>query len=105
MGRGKKFGAGLLAGFTAALLMTLFLLLLRYLFGVATPSELVGDRIAPLLGVDRFLELLDRFGGYNNLKQIGVTGHRGTTRSRRVRRFAVWLHRRAFANDKTGACW
>jgi len=52
--------------------MTLFLLLLRYLFGVATPSELVGDRIAPLLGVDRFLELLGLFGGYNNLKQIGV---------------------------------
>lgn len=72
MGRGKKLGAGLLAGFTGALLMTLVLVLLRYLFGVATPSELVGDRIAPLLGVDRFLELLGRFGGYNNLKQIGV---------------------------------
>lgn len=53
-------------------MMSLVLLLLRYLFGVATPSELVGDRIAPLLGVDRFLELLTRFGGYNNLKQIGV---------------------------------
>ncbi|MDQ3174934.1 MAG: molybdopterin-dependent oxidoreductase [Acidobacteriota bacterium] len=71
--RWKQRGAGLLAGLVAAILMTLALLLLRYLFGVATPSELVGDRIAPLLGVDRFLELLDRFGGYNNLKQIGVT--------------------------------
>ncbi|MGI8899195.1 MAG: molybdopterin-dependent oxidoreductase [Pyrinomonadaceae bacterium] len=68
----KTFGAGLLAGLVAAVLMTLALLLLRYLFGLATPSELVGDRIAPLLGVDRFLELLERFGGYNQLKQIGV---------------------------------
>lgn len=70
--RRKSLAIGLLAGLVAALLMTLVLLLLRYLFGVATPSELVGDRIAPLMGVDRFLELLDRFGGYNQLKQIGV---------------------------------
>ena len=68
----RTLGAGLLSGLVAAILMTLVLLLLRYLFGVATPSELVGDRIAPLLGVDKFLELLNRFGGYNNLKQIGV---------------------------------
>lgn len=72
MGWGEKLGAGFVAGFTAAVVMTLLFLLLRYFFGVATPSELVGDRIAPLLGVDRFLELLDRFGGYNQLKQIGV---------------------------------
>lgn len=71
--RCQRLGAGLLAGLVAAILMTLVLLLLRYLFGVATPPELVGDRIAPLLGVDLFLELLTRFGGYNNLKQIGVT--------------------------------
>ena len=70
--RWKRLSAGLVAGVVAAILMTLVLLLLRYLFGVATPLELVGDRIAPLLGVDRFLELLDRFGGYNQLKQIGV---------------------------------
>ncbi len=68
----KMLSTGLLTGVVAAMFMTLVLLLLRYLFGTATPSELVGDRIAPLLGVDRFLELLNRFGGYNNLKQIGV---------------------------------
>ncbi len=70
--RVKMLSTGLLSGAVAATFMTLVLLLLRYLFGTATPSELVGDRIAPLLGVDRFLELLNRFGGYNNLKQIGV---------------------------------
>jgi hypothetical protein len=67
----NRLGAGLLAGLAAALLMTLVILLLRFLFGVATPSELVGDRIAPLLGVNKFLELLGRFGGYNQLKQFG----------------------------------
>ena len=69
----NRLGAGLLAGLAAALLMTLVILLLRFLFGVATPSELVGDRIAPLLGVNKFLELLGRFGGYNQLKQLGVS--------------------------------
>ncbi len=70
--RWKGLAAGLLAGLVAAVLMTLALLLLRYLFGVATPSELVGDRIAPLLPVETFIDLLGRFGGYNNLKKIGV---------------------------------
>ncbi len=71
--RWKQLAAGLLAGLVAAILMTLVLLLLRYLFGAATPSELVGDRIAPLLPVETFIDLLVRFGGYNNLKQLGVS--------------------------------
>lgn len=69
----KMLGAGLLAGLVAAILMTLVLLLLRSLFGIATPSELIGDRIAPLLGIQKFFELLGRFGGYNQLKQVGVS--------------------------------
>lgn len=69
----KTLSVGLLAGLVAALLMTLLFVLLRDLFGIATPSELVGDRIAPLLGIDKFFELLSRFGGYNHLKQIGVS--------------------------------
>jgi DMSO/TMAO reductase YedYZ molybdopterin-dependent catalytic subunit len=51
--------------------MTLGLLVLRRQFGVPTPSELVGDRIAPTLKVDTFINLLTQFGGYNNLKKIG----------------------------------
>ncbi|MGH9899735.1 MAG: molybdopterin-dependent oxidoreductase [Pyrinomonadaceae bacterium] len=70
--RFKTLGAGLLTGLAASILMTFVLLLLRYFFGIATPYELVGDRIAPLLGIDKFFELLGRFGGYNQLKQIGV---------------------------------
>ena len=67
----KPLSAGALAGVVAALLMTLVLLVLRSQFGVPTPSELTGDRIAPLLSVDRFIELLTQFGGFNNLKKVG----------------------------------
>ena len=63
--------SGLLAGVVSALLMTVFMLGLRAVFGVATPSELIGDRLAPALSVDTFLSLLNRAGGYNQLKQIG----------------------------------
>lgn len=70
---GKALGAGLLAGLVAGILMTLVLLLLRYLFGLATPSELVGDRLAAQLTIEKFFELLGRFGGYNELKQAGVS--------------------------------
>jgi DMSO/TMAO reductase YedYZ molybdopterin-dependent catalytic subunit len=51
--------------------MTLLLLVLRRQFGVPTPSELVGDRMAPTLSVDAFIKLLTQFGGFNNLKKIG----------------------------------
>src|SRR5712664_2485252 len=71
LGRSKALAAGMLAGVTAGLLMTLLLLFLRVQFGVPTPSELVGDRMAPLISVDTFIKLLVRFGGFNNLKMIG----------------------------------
>jgi hypothetical protein len=64
--RTKVLGACLLAGLVAGLLMTLVMLLLRYTFGIATPSELIGDRIAPIMPVDLFLTLLHRVGGYNS---------------------------------------
>jgi DMSO/TMAO reductase YedYZ molybdopterin-dependent catalytic subunit len=69
-GRIRILGVGALAGTVAALLMTLVLLVLRSQFGVATPSELVGDRMAPTISVDTFIKLLTQFGGFNNLKKI-----------------------------------
>ncbi len=71
MRRSKNIVAGLLSGLVAALLLTLCLLLLRNLFGVPTPSELVGDRLAAALSVETFIKLLTQAGGYNHLKQIG----------------------------------
>jgi DMSO/TMAO reductase YedYZ molybdopterin-dependent catalytic subunit len=51
--------------------MTLVLLVIRWLLGIPTPSELVGERVAPTLSVDTFIKLLTQFGGFNNLKKIG----------------------------------
>jgi hypothetical protein len=43
----RVLGDGLLAGLVASLLMTLVMLLLRDRLGIATPEEMVGDRLAP----------------------------------------------------------
>jgi len=67
----KLISTGALAGVVAALVMTLVLLVLRHQLGVPTPSELVGERLAPTLSVDTFIKLLNEFGGFNNLKKIG----------------------------------
>src|SRR3954468_17442170 len=72
MTRRRAFGAGLLAGLTAALLMTTTMLLLAWLFGVATPLVLLGDRLSVFIPADTFLALMGRVGGYNNMKQLGV---------------------------------
>src|SRR4051812_11802224 len=72
MTRGRAFGAGFLAGLTAALLMTATMLLLAWLFGVATPLVILGDRLSVFIPADTFLALMGRVGGYNNMKQLGV---------------------------------
>ena len=64
--------AGSLVGLAASVFMTLVMALLRHGLGVATPAELVGDRLAPTLSIQEFFQLLERFGGYNELKQVGV---------------------------------
>ena len=73
-GRWRVLGVGALAGVVAGLALTLAQALARWWLGVAPPSELIGDRIAPLLPVDQFLKLLGFFGGYDQLKQIGIAG-------------------------------
>jgi hypothetical protein len=69
----RVLGDGLLTGLIASLLMTLVMLLLRDRLGIATPAEMVGDRLAPRLSIYEFLTLLVRYGGYNQLKQVGVS--------------------------------
>ncbi|MEJ7654592.1 MAG: hypothetical protein WKH64_15330 [Chloroflexia bacterium] len=63
---------GMLGGLVAALLMTTTMLILRYVFGMPIPAELLGDRIAPTMPVNEFLSLMARIGGYNKLKMFGV---------------------------------
>lgn len=70
----RDLGIGAVAGLVAGLVLTLAQLLARLWAGVGPPSELIGDRIAPLLPVQQFLSLLGFVGGYNQLKQLGIVG-------------------------------
>src|SRR5580765_554304 len=72
MTRLRAIGAGFLPGLVAGLLMTLTMLLLAWLFGVATPLVIFGDRLSVFIPADTFLSLMGRVGGYNNMKQLGV---------------------------------
>lgn len=72
MNRRRALGAGFLAGLVAGLLMTVTMLLLAWLFGVATPLVIFGDRLSVFIPADTFLSLMGRVGGYNNMKQLGV---------------------------------
>src|SRR5207245_8182215 len=64
------FCAGVLAGLTMLLTMAL----LRLFLGWPTPTELIFDRIFPLLTVEFFIGSLVRAGGYTPLKLQGVFG-------------------------------
>jgi DMSO/TMAO reductase YedYZ molybdopterin-dependent catalytic subunit len=72
MTRLRAIRSGALAGFIAGLLMTATMLFLAWLFGVATPLVIFGDRISVFIPADTFLSLMGRVGGYNNMKQLGV---------------------------------
>ena len=48
------------------------MLLLAWLFGVATPLAIFGDRLSVFIPADTFLSLMGRVGGYNHMKQLGV---------------------------------
>src|SRR5438034_7856948 len=72
MTRLRAIGAGFLAGLIAGLLMTAVMLLLAWLFGVATPLAIFGDRLSVFIPADTFLSLMGRVGGYNHMKQLGV---------------------------------
>lgn len=53
--------------------MTVTMLLLASLFGVATPLVIFGDRLSVFIPADTFLSLMGRVGGYNHMKQLGVS--------------------------------
>ena len=65
---------GLTAGVFAGLAMLLTMALLRMLFGWPTPTELIFDRLFPLLTVEFFISSLVKAGGYTPLKLQGVFG-------------------------------
>ncbi|MGI8956627.1 MAG: hypothetical protein ACR2II_06905 [Chthoniobacterales bacterium] len=70
--RWKLAGDGLFAGAIAGIVMTVVMLLLAWLLGVATPVAIIGDRLSVFIKPGPFLALMGRVGGYNHLKQLGV---------------------------------
>jgi DMSO/TMAO reductase YedYZ molybdopterin-dependent catalytic subunit len=71
MTKTKALFAGLLAGFVAAIAMTVMMLVLAC-FGVATPLAIIGDRLSVFIPPGPFLSIMGKVGGYNQLKQLGV---------------------------------
>src|SRR5258707_4379690 len=65
---------GFIAGLLAGLAMLLTMALLRLFLGWPTPTELIFDRVFPLLTVEFFIGSLVRAGGYTPLKLQGVFG-------------------------------
>ena len=72
MSRTKALLAGVLAGTVAGITMTTAMLLVAWLFGVATPLVLIGDRLSVFIPPGPFLSIMGKVGGYNHLKQLGV---------------------------------
>src|SRR5258708_4843940 len=65
---------GLIAGVLAGFVMLFTMALLRLVLGWPTPTELIFDRLFPLLTVEFFIGSLVRAGGYTPLKLQGVFG-------------------------------
>src|SRR5438094_9008391 len=65
---------GFTAGVMAGLAMLLMMAILRLFLGWPTPTELIFDRLFPLLTVEFFIGSLVRAGGYTPLKLQGVFG-------------------------------
>src|SRR4029077_11076985 len=70
----KTLILGFFAGVLAGIAMLLSMALLRLFLGWPTPTELIFDRIFPLLTVEFFIGALVRAGGYTPLKLQGVFG-------------------------------
>src|SRR5690348_17321658 len=71
---GRRLGLlamGLLAGLVAGLAMLALFGGLRLWLGIAPPVEMIPDRLAPTLSVDRFIDLVNQYG-YNTLKATGI---------------------------------
>src|SRR5258707_2798690 len=64
----------LIAGLLAGMAMLLTMALLRLFLGWPTPTELIFDRVFPLVTVEFFIGSLVRAGGYTPLKLQGVFG-------------------------------
>ncbi len=65
---------GFLAGLLGGVTMLLTMALLRLVLGWPTPTELIFDRLFPMLTVEFFIGSLVKAGGYTPLKLQGIYG-------------------------------
>lgn len=70
----RTLAFGLVAGLLAGVVMLTVMACLRYFFSLATPTEMIFDRLFPFLTVDFFIGSLVKAGGYSQLKLQGVYG-------------------------------
>ena len=63
---------GLCAGLSGGIMMLVVAGLLRLLLGSPSATELIFDRAFPLVSVAFFIEQINRFGGYVQLKVAGA---------------------------------
>src|SRR5437762_10040795 len=70
--RSKEVLCGILARLVAGIAMTFAMLLLAWIFQVATPLVILGDRLSVFISPKPFFWIMGRVGGYNHLKQLGV---------------------------------
>ncbi len=71
--KNKAVLCGLLAGLIAGIAMTLVMVLLAWKFRIATPLVILGDRVSVFITPKPFFWIMGRVGGYNHLKQLGVS--------------------------------
>src|SRR5437870_6861849 len=72
MSRSRAGFSGLLAGLVAGIAMSFAMLLLAWVFQIAIPLVILGDRLSVFISPKPFFWIMGRVGGYNHLKQLGV---------------------------------
>src|SRR5256886_14944733 len=72
MSRSRAGFSGFLAGLVAGIAMSFAMLLLAWVFQIATPLVILGDRLSVFISPKPFFWIMCRVGGYNHLKQRGV---------------------------------
>src|SRR5438045_8059487 len=76
MSRSRAGFSGFLAGLVAGIAMSFAMLLLAWVFQIATPLVILGDRLSVFISPKPFFWIMGRVGGYNHLKQLGVGSSR-----------------------------
>ncbi len=73
MSRSKAIFAGILAGLFAGIALTVVMLLFAWALQIATPLVILGDRLSVFISPKPFFWVMGKVGGYNHLKQLGVS--------------------------------